>query len=119
MVVHLNDLPLNSWDVLKDTVETEFEGTTFNYVPKCMYKEPITTPGSLDLGYTVFAQHWLSKGVPTKLDSDCMWGNQSYALRARWAEESANDWERFLRLRAQEFAPGGCLVVFIQSSQLD
>jgi len=122
MVVHLNDLPLNSWDVLKDTVETEFEGTTFNYVPKCMYEQPIATPGSLDLGYTVFAQHWLSKGVPTKLDSGCVWGNQlpqGHPSRARWADASAKDWERFLELRAKEFAPGGCLAIFIQSSRLD
>jgi len=120
--VWLNDLPLNSWDVTKNTVEPQFPQAEFRYIKQCMYKTIIVSPGSLDMGYTVFAQHWLSKGAPTKLSKGAIWGNQlpgGHKLRAKWADRSSKDWNRFLLLRAQEFAPGGTLVTFVQSSKLD
>jgi len=122
MEVYLNDLPLNDWEVTKKTVEPHFKSASIHYVKRCMYESAIVPPGTLNLGYTCFAQHWLSGGVPTMLTSGTVWANQlppDHPFKAQWSAMSAKDWERFLVLRAEEFAPGGTLVALVQSSAVD
>ena len=80
LVVILNDLPENDWAVLERTVETAFPSVTFKYKKVSMYsteKDEDVGPGTVHITYSVFAQHWLSGGAPTKfLPEGALWANQ-------------------------------------------
>lgn len=116
--VIMNDLPMNSWQVLKETVEPQFPGVPFRYAKKTMYG-PVANEGSIHLVYSCYALQWLSKGPPTGLPGEAMWPNQlpnNNMYRKQWKEASDSDWERFLTLRAKEVAKNGVMVLHIQSS---
>lgn len=122
MVMTFNDLPLNNWDVLKATVEPNFDAVTFKYCKNSMYEGRVAPPGTLHIGYSVYAQHWLNGGCPCALPGGAMWASQlpsDHPLRAAWARASKTDWDRFLQLRAEEFAAGGHLIVHIQAANVD
>jgi len=122
VIVTMNDLPLNSWDVLKATVEPEFKKFAFNYSPCSMYEKCVVTEGTHHLGYSCYAQHWLNDGCPCPLPGGAMWANQVLAdhpARASWAWASKMDWLRFLQLRAREIVKGGYLLLHIQAATLD
>ena len=112
------DLPMNDWDVLRITVEPQFPDVDFVYKPQSMYL-PIANEGTVHLGYSSYAQHWLGDGAPIGLPEGAMWANQlppGHQDRLVWEESSKRDWETLLALRAREVVPGGFLVFHIQSS---
>eukprot|EP00485_Elphidium_margaritaceum_P012296 CAMPEP_0202693814 /NCGR_PEP_ID=MMETSP1385-20130828/7834_1 /ASSEMBLY_ACC=CAM_ASM_000861 /TAXON_ID=933848 /ORGANISM="Elphidium margaritaceum" /LENGTH=459 /DNA_ID=CAMNT_0049349551 /DNA_START=62 /DNA_END=1441 /DNA_ORIENTATION=+ len=120
----MNDLPLNNWEVTSSTLEPIFSPRIrFTYSKQCMYERAIVeTPGVMHIGVSTLAQHWLRKGVPSKLPADAIWGNQlplGDAQRLLWEQAARRDWTRFLELRGREFCPGGFLLLHIQSSRLD
>lgn len=117
-----NDLPFNDWNVLSSTVEPMFPLVKFQYSKESMYKGLVAPEGSLHVGYSCLAQHWLSVGPPSPLPGNCLWANQlprHHPTRSIWAKASEDDWLTFLGLRAREFAKGGYLVLAIQASRVD
>eukprot|EP00588_Corethron_pennatum_P012999 CAMPEP_0194276982 /NCGR_PEP_ID=MMETSP0169-20130528/9424_1 /TAXON_ID=218684 /ORGANISM="Corethron pennatum, Strain L29A3" /LENGTH=437 /DNA_ID=CAMNT_0039020829 /DNA_START=246 /DNA_END=1559 /DNA_ORIENTATION=+ len=117
----MNDLPLNAWDVLKATVESQFQDIVFDYAKGTMYL-PVAKKDSVHLVYSCYAQHWLSEGAPTGLPNSKMWANQldrKNKYRKKWEEASKNDWELFLTHRANEVVKGGSMVLHIQCSMCD
>ena len=116
--VTMNDLPANDWATLKNVIEPAFPGISFTYVAKTMY-EPITSEASVHLGYSCFAQHWLDGGAPVGLPGDALWANQrplDCPNRKQWEIASRENWEKKLLCRAREIAPGGKLILHIQSA---
>jgi len=76
-------------------------------------------PGTLHLGYTNYANHWMSK-LPSNFING-MWGNQrpldqNDEHRKIWTEQSKKDLVSFLDFRADELMPGGILVMGIWAS---
>jgi len=123
----MNDLALNDWATLKQTLKENVPDVDVQIASQSMYKDVVTERGSVHIAYSCFAQHWLSRGVPCPLpiETGALWGNQlaglpKYkAIHEQWSEASRKDWERFLELRAEELQRGGVLVLVIQSALLD
>ena len=116
--VIMNDLPMNDWGVLKETVESKFPDMDFSYKPTSMYG-PVATDGDVHIAYSCYAQHWICNGSPTGLPNGAIWANQlphGNKYRATWEEESKQDWEILLKERAAEVATGGTMVFHIQSA---
>lgn len=121
----MNDLPLNDWDTLQTTLKEKVPKVDVQVSCQSMYKDVVAAPGSVDIAYSCFAQHWLSKGVPRPLpvNTGALWGNQLAGLleyeeiHDEWARASSDDWDRFLELRAQEIRAGGVLMLLIYSAQ--
>ena len=123
----MNDLALNDWGTLKQTLKENVPDVDVQIASQSMYKDVVAEKGSVHIGFSCFAQHWLSRGVPCPLpiETGALWGNQlaglpkHKAIYDQWSKESRKDWERFLELRAAELQSGGVLVLLIQSALLD
>jgi len=123
----MNDLPLNDWATLKQTLNENVPDVDVQIASQSMYKDVVAEKGSVHIGFSCFAQHWLSRGVPCPLpiETGALWGNQlaglpKYkAIHEQWSQESRKDWVRFLELRAAELQSGGVLVLLIQSALHD
>ncbi len=70
----------------------------------------ILPPGTLDLGFSATAMHWLSRKPCEISDHVQAVGAQGEELVA-FAEQGRKDWETILLARARELAPGGRLVL--------
>jgi len=121
LLVVLNDLPENDWEVLKRTVETAFPSVTFEYKPMSMYStDNDEDVGTVHITYSVFAQHWLSRGAPTKsLPEGALWANQlpnGHPFRKIWEKASQVDWELLLKKQSTLVAPGGYFILHIQGA---
>jgi len=120
----MNDLPLNDWDTLQTTLKEKVPTVDVQVSSRSMYNGTIASPGSVDIVYSCFAQHWLSKGVPCPLpvNTGALWGNQLAGLpeyediHDKWTKASGDDWNRFLELRAEETRTGGVLMLLIYSA---
>ena len=125
--VIMNDLPLNDWDVLSETLDPIkhcFKNLEFK--KSSMYDEGVVTKNTLHIGYSCFAQHWLSVGSPTTFPADgssSIWPQQLptsfIETKNSWAEAAMNDWATFLDRRFDELVYGGHLVIVIQASRND
>lgn len=67
-------------------------------------------PGTLDLGFSATAMHWLSR-KPCDISDHIQAVGASGAELAAFAEQGRRDWETLLLHRARELAPGGRLVL--------
>ena len=123
----MNDLPLNNWEALKETLAKNVPEVEVEICAQSMYKEAVAPKASLDLAYSCFTQHWLSVGIPADLplETGALWGNQLAQLPEykdiydKWATAARNDWARFMELRAEELRPGGIVVMHIQSAYVN
>jgi len=76
------------------------------------FYQPLLPAGSLTLGWSSIALHWLSR-LPVAL-ADHIWiPRGSAAERAAIAAVAAADWRAFLGHRMRELAPGGQLVLVL------
>ena len=71
---------------------------------------PIVPQGSLHLGFSATAMHWLSRKPCDIGDHVHMVGASGETL-ATFAEQARTDWQRILTHRARELKPGGRLVL--------
>ncbi|WP_449472907.1 hypothetical protein [Sphingobium chungangianum] len=74
------------------------------------YFDSIMPPGSVDLGWSSNALHWMSRNPVDVADHG--WAIFSGSAKARAAVDAvlAEDWLRFLKARAIELRPGGRLI---------
>jgi len=76
------------------------------------FYEPVVPPGTVSLGWSSTAAHWLSR-VPAPL-ADRAWAPTARTARSGpFLERARQDWRRFLDLRAAELRVGGRLVVVV------
>jgi hypothetical protein len=76
------------------------------------FYENVLPRGSVHLGWCSYAAVWLSRlpcCIPGHFISICSSG----AVRAEFERQAAEDWRRFLSLRAMELGPGARLVVVL------
>ena len=74
------------------------------------FYDPILPAGTLDLGFSATAMHWLSRkpcDIPDHVQAVGATGESLAAFQA----QAADDWEAILLRRAKELAPGGRLVL--------
>jgi len=74
------------------------------------FYEQILPAGTLDLGFSATAMHWLSR-KPCDLSSHVHPVGASGTELAAFAAQGQRDWETILLRRARELAPGGRLVL--------
>ena len=86
-----------------DNLHVFASGTSFH--------RPILPPGTLHLGFSATASHYLSE-KPAKIANHVHMVGATGAERAAYTEQGRRDWEAMLLHRARELAPGGRLALF-------
>jgi indole-3-acetate O-methyltransferase len=87
----------------------EFEDVYVLAAATSFYR-PILPAGTLDLGFSATAMHWLSR-KPCDLTTHVHMIGATGAELAAFREQGRRDWETILLRRARELAPGGRLVL--------
>ncbi len=75
------------------------------------FHHPIVPPGTLNLGFSATASHYISE-TPAEIPDHVHMVGASGAVRDAFIAQGAQDWEAFLLARARELAPGGRLVLY-------
>ena len=112
------DQPQNDYNALFQNVRaTQPDGTSLATIPEVYlsaapisFYEQVLPNGTLNLGFSATAMHWLSKKpceIPYHVQAV---GAQGEELAA-FAEQGRKDWERILACRAAELAPEGRMVI--------
>lgn len=101
-IVHgQTDLPAVGADV--DNLYVMASATSFHH--------PIVPPGTLHLGFSATASHYVSE-TPAEIPDHVHMVGASGSVRQAFRDQGAKDWEAFLLARATELAPGGRLVLY-------
>jgi DNA-binding transcriptional ArsR family regulator len=82
----------------------------FTFASGTSFHRQVVPDGSLSLGFSATAMHWLSR-LPTTLENHVHAVGASGEELAAFRRQAAEDWERILLARARELAPGGRLVL--------
>ena len=120
-VVH-TDLPENDFTVLFETVNSDpnsylrGDPATFASAVGRSFFEQILPSNSVTIGWSSWAVHWLSRCPAPIPDQVQAIFSQDAATRAVFAQQAAEDWQRFLSMRARELCPGGRLVVLAMAA---
>ena len=96
-------LPGREHDGLRDF------GGVFSFASGTSFHRQIFPDGTLSLGFSATAMHWLSRLPATLVDHVHAVGARG-AVRDAFAAQAAADWETILLHRARELVPGGQLV---------
>lgn len=114
VVVH-TDIPSNDFSALFELVQTSPASyamlpDVYSYAAGRSFYEPLFPAGSLSLGWSSIAVHWLSH-VPEPIPDHiyCVFARDH--VRAKLQEQSARDWRDFLHHRADELRDTGRLVI--------
>ena len=75
------------------------------------FHRPIFPPGTLNLGFSATASHYLS-ATPARIEKHVHMVGATGPERAAYIEQGRRDWEAMLLNRARELAPGGRLALF-------
>ena len=75
------------------------------------FHELIVPPGTLDLGFSATASHYIA-AVPCPITDHVHMVGASGAERAAYEQKGAEDWERMLLRRSEELKNGGRLCLF-------
>lgn len=81
------------------------------YASGTSFHQPILPPGTLDLGFSATASHYVSATPVNISDHVHMVGAQG-TEREAFADQGASDWETMLLCRTRELKPGGRLCLF-------
>lgn len=74
------------------------------------FYEPIVPAGTLDLGFSATAMHWLSR-KPCDIPDHVHMVGASGEVLSKFQQQARTDWETILLHRARELKPGGKLVL--------
>ena len=81
--------------------------------------EPVASAGSIDLGMSFMAAHWLDGTVRLASPGTLFFADMTGAARDAVRDKADRDWCRFLRQRAREVRSDGWLVIEAMSSVKD
>ena len=117
-VVH-TDLPGNDFSALFQTVAADpdsylrGDANVFPYAIGRSFYESLFSPGSVTLGWSSWAAHWLSR-VPEDVSDHIHHSRSALAsVRTAYARQGVEDWQTFLALRGRELRPGAQLVIVL------
>jgi hypothetical protein len=80
-------------------------------IGRSFYKN-VLPPDSVHLGWSSYAAVWLSQ-IPTSIPGHFVVLRSTGSVREAFDRQAAQDWEAFLRLRANELRPGGRMVIVL------
>lgn len=101
-IVHgLTDIPTYARDV--ENLYVFASATSFH--------KPIVPPGSLNLGHSATASHYIAE-VPCEIEDHVHMVGARGTVRQAFEDRGAADWQNFLTLRARELVSGGFLALF-------
>lgn len=75
------------------------------------FHRQITPEGTLDLGHSATASHYIAE-IPCAIEDHVHMVRATGETRAAYEAKGAADWENFLLMRARELKPGGFLALF-------
>jgi len=112
------DQPGNDYNALLNIVygKTQFDswmgdhGDVFPFASATGFYDQVVPAGSLDLGFSATAMHWLSE-KPTDISDHVQAVGASGTERTAFERQASADWQRILLHRARELKPGGALVL--------
>lgn len=107
----LSDLPTNDFVGLANSAAKmeDWSDAFVAMVPRSFFL-PVLPPGTVDLGFSATAMHWLSQRPEPIRNHTHANACGAADIEARFAAASARDWEGILTLRAAELKPGGHMV---------
>ena len=112
------DQPANDFNILFDLLHRDPERYGLddpNVFPNAIgrsFYEQVFPPDSVDLGWSSHAAMWLSR-VPTFITGHFRGDRGTAPESEAFRRQGAQDWERFLSLRATELRPGGRLLLVL------
>ncbi|MBV8630650.1 MAG: hypothetical protein JOZ83_06980 [Silvibacterium sp.] len=115
-VVH-TDLPDNDFAALFHTLLNDPDSYLksragiFPFAVGRSFYEQVVPSGTVTLGWSSWAVQWLSKAPEPIPDQVQISYSRDEEARSAYASQAKEDWENFLRARAQELHAGGKLVV--------
>ena len=118
MVLTYTDLPSNDFSQLFRNTQglgtagdhlSGYEGLHV-FASGTSFYRPILPPGSLDLGFSATAMHWITQ-APCPIPDHVHAVGASGDERAAYTAQGMADWTAILTHRARELAPGGRLVM--------
>jgi hypothetical protein len=124
IIVYHEDLPSNDFNALFDVLDKDPQSYVLaasNVFPCAIgrsFYESVLPPGHVHLGWSSYAAMWISR-IPTLIPGHFCVFRSSGEVRAAFDEQGADDWRRFLSLRARELRPEGRLVVVVPAADED
>lgn len=117
--VILSDLPSNDFGITMSTINSD---SYLNSVKDrinikcqgCSFYEQVVPSSSVDFGYSLVSAHFLSKIPGPRIQEDDLCTSPrpfDEKVKEMWHTQAANDWAKFLELRAEELKPNGKLFV--------
>jgi SAM dependent carboxyl methyltransferase len=115
LVYHV-DRPSNDFNSLFEVLDKNPDRYSLNdsLVFPCAigrsFYENVLPASSVHIAWSAYAAMWV-RAVPALIPGHFAFPRSSGEVRAAFERQGARDWEAFLRLRALELRPGGCLVI--------
>ena len=94
----------------RETYAAELDNL-FIHASATSFHQQIVPEGSLDLGHSATASHYITE-VPEEIPDHLHMVRAEGAVRRAFQEKGAKDWKNFLELRAKELRTGGLLALF-------
>jgi long-chain acyl-CoA synthetase len=116
-VAHI-DQPANDFNTLFDVLRRDLDRYAVddpNVFPSAIgrsFYEQVFPPNHVHLAWSSHAAMWLSR-IPTLVTGNFRGDRGTDGERAIFRRQAAQDWERFLSLRAIELRPGGRLLLVL------
>lgn len=117
LVIHV-DQAANDFNILFGVLNSDPERYTIgdtNVFPGAIgrsFYEQVFPAGYVFLGWSCYAAVWLSR-IPMTIPGHIVALAASPEVRAHFDRQAAEDWERFVALRAEELRPDGRMVVVL------
>lgn len=122
IVVCYEDQPSNDWNSAFKRIHGLLNGAdesfmrwgddnVFALAAGTSFYRPCFPAGTIDVGFSATAMHWLSatpQPIPDALHSACSFDGPTTAA---FEQQAAKDWHRVMSLREEELKPGGQLVL--------
>jgi hypothetical protein len=122
--VYHEDLPANDFNSLFEVLDKDPESYVLNApnifpcaIGRSFY-EIVLPPNHVHLGWCSYAAMWISR-IPTRIPGHFFVPRSTGDVRAAFDRQGAQDWKRFLTLRARELRPGGRLVIVVVAANDD